>query len=207
MALRSKSKNILPHSETTDLASWGQKTGIAETVRNRANVSDRTIYETATNANEYKGPANARGQAISAKLAGYSGGTDIGLSLSDEQARSAKSAIAALRGSNAAGGATGFDGYRDLVSDYQAVINGQIIRNGQVIGNSVQKGQTHDRPLLGLETSLINGASIGLPSITNGLSSIPIYTYQATSVQWDRGKVGVSGTVFYKTHPNSGLRY
>ena len=194
-----KALSIVTHSETTRFANWEQRTGVAETVRNRAEISGRTIFATATNLSEYKGPANTRGVAITSNLANYSGGSDIS---SGDQKSAAKSAIAALRGSNAAQGADGFDGFKDLVGDFKAVENRIDPKDGGVL----RAGRGYDRPLKGMDTSLINGASINLPSTTNLLPG-PIQTYQATKVVWDTGKTGTSGTVFYKTHPASGLRY
>ena len=187
-----KALTIVTHSETTRFANWEQRTGVAETVRNRAEISGRTIFATATNPSEYKGPANTRGVAITSNLANYSGGSDIS---SGDQKSAAKSAIAALRGSNAAQGATGFDGFGDLKEDYHKVM--ENVKAG------IPTGAGRDRPYRGMDTSRITDPHF----VQSGIQSTPNYrnpgsppTYTLTKVVWDNGQAGVSGTVFYKTN-------
>lgn len=191
----------LAQGETTKDASWEQRTGVAEVPRNRAEKNGTSIYDEATKANQFNGLTVTRGTETLKALESYGGGSDIGSLLNTDQKRSAKCAIAALRGSNAANGADGFDGYKDLVGDFKAVERGKDPDDG---GN-LRARRGYDRPLKGMDTSLINGASIGLPSTTSLLPG-PTQTYQATKVVWDKGKEGISGTVFYKIHPDSGLK-
>ena len=192
---------VVVQGETTRNANWEQRTGIAEVPRNRAEKNGTSIYDEATKANQFNGLTVTRGTETLKALESYGGGSDIGSLLNTDQKRSAKCAIAALRGSNAANGADGFDGYNDLAGDFQAVKDGKDPKDG---GN-LRAGRGYDRPLKGMDTSLINGASIGLPSTTSLLPG-PTQTYQATKVVWDKGKEGISGTVFYKIHPDSGLK-
>jgi len=186
---------VVVQGETTRNANWEQRTGIAEVPRNRAEINGTSIYTESLKPNQFNGIHSTRGIATSTALQNYHGGSDIANSLSGDQKSAAKSAIAALRGSNAAQGATGFDGFGDLKEDYHKVM--ENVKAG------IPTGAGRDRPYRGMDTSRITDPHF----VQSGIQSTPNYrnpgsppTYTLTKVVWDNGQAGVSGTVFYKTN-------
>jgi hypothetical protein len=196
-----KQLTLVVYSETTNAATWQQKAGIAETVINRAILANTPILTAASNAQWYRGLINARGQQLAHKMASIYSAEEAPLQLDSYQQAAWEAVILAMRGVNITHGATGFDGYSDLKNDYHKV---------QVQGLNT-KGQGYDRPLRGLDTSFINDPYFNLISIQNyfygQVFAEPQYTYQALAITWDTNREGQQGTVFYRTHPNSGYSF